>query len=73
MGKVVLFGATGLVGAYTAIYLKENGYLAFEIGYNQGSKIKNMLYENKFKDINIIKDYSHLDRIITARNNKGEM
>lgn len=23
MGKIILFGATGLVGAYTAIHLKE--------------------------------------------------
>lgn len=32
MGKVVLFGATGLVGAYTAISLKESGYTVVAVG-----------------------------------------
>jgi nucleoside-diphosphate-sugar epimerase len=32
MKKIVLFGATGTLGAYTAIDLKENGYDVFAIG-----------------------------------------
>ena len=48
-------------------YLRGGGYIAFEIGYNQAHDIKNMLIENGFDDIKVIKDYSNLDRIITAK------
>ena len=35
MGKIILFGATGLVGAYTAIHLKENGYDVVAVGHRK--------------------------------------
>ncbi|MGM9934507.1 peptide chain release factor N(5)-glutamine methyltransferase [uncultured Clostridium sp.] len=44
--------------------LNENGILAFEIGYNQGEAVKSLMEENNFKDVNVIKDFASLDRIV---------
>ncbi|MBQ8886799.1 MAG: peptide chain release factor N(5)-glutamine methyltransferase [Candidatus Gastranaerophilales bacterium] len=50
-------------------YLLENGYIAFELGINQANLVKEMLEMNNYADINIIKDYNSIERIITARTN----
>lgn len=47
-------------------YLKENGFLAFEIGYNQANDLKRILEKNSFNLISIIKDYGGNDRVIIA-------
>ena len=46
-------------------FLKTNGKLYLEIGYNQGKAISELLSTN-FDNIQVIKDYNGLDRIITA-------
>ncbi|AFS77264.1 protein methyltransferase HemK [Gottschalkia acidurici 9a] len=47
------------------IYLSSKGMIAFEIGYDQGEAVKNLLKKNgKFEDIKIIKDLSGLDRVV---------
>lgn len=45
-------------------YLKPNGVLIMEIGYNQGESLKQM-----FKDYNteILKDYNNLDRVVVIK------
>lgn len=48
-------------------YLKEEGLLAFEIGYNQAKSVKTILKEEGYKEITIYKDLSHHDRVILAR------
>lgn len=48
-------------------YLTEDGYLAFEIGYDQGKYLKSYLKEYGFKKINLYKDYNDFDRCIIAR------
>lgn len=48
-------------------YLKSGGILAFEIGYDQGMKVKKLLGNNGFKDISIIKDFQGLDRVVVGR------
>lgn len=48
-------------------YLNNNGHLIMEIGYDQGLDVKNILLENGFKDIEIIKDYAGNDRVVAAR------
>ncbi|QQK07911.1 peptide chain release factor N(5)-glutamine methyltransferase [Miniphocaeibacter halophilus] len=48
-------------------YLKSNGVIAFEIGYNQGESIKEILSNHNFMDIEIFKDYNDFDRCIIAR------
>lgn len=47
--------------------LKEEGILAFEIGYNQGEQVKSLMIENNFKDVKVIKDFAGLDRIVIGR------
>lgn len=47
-------------------YLTNCGYLVFEIGYNQGKSVKNLM--NKyFCDVNVYKDLSGNDRVIVGR------
>ena len=45
-------------------YLQEKGLLIFEIGYDQGEQVKNILTEENFKDICILKDLQGLDRVV---------
>ena len=47
--------------------LLENGFLAFEIGYDQGELLRALGEENGMS-VEIIKDYSSLDRIALLRN-----
>jgi release factor glutamine methyltransferase len=49
-------------------YLKEGGYLALEIGFGQAEIITDKIIQTKkFKEINIIKDYAGIKRIIMGR------
>lgn len=45
--------------------LNENGLLAFEIGYNQGEAVKEIM-KNKFADIRVVKDLAGNDRVVTG-------
>ncbi len=45
-------------------FLKKNGLLIYEIGYNQGDSVKNILVEAGFKGTNILKDLSGNDRVV---------
>lgn len=47
-------------------YIKENGRLAFEIGFNQGEAVKEILEENGYFNIEVIKDYNNNNRIVTG-------
>lgn len=51
------------------VYLKENGFLIIEMGFNQKNLIKNIFQDGlkKYKIIDIIKDYSNIDRVIVAK------
>lgn len=48
-------------------FLNKNGYLVFEIGYNQGEALHNILEEYKFENIQIIKDYGGHNRVIYGK------
>ena len=48
------------------IFLKPGGHLFFEIGWNQGEEIREMLRENGFSEIVIKKDLAGLDRVVYA-------
>ncbi len=47
-------------------HLNSNGRLLFEIGYNQGSEVRDILISEGFTDVIIKKDLSGLDRVVTA-------
>lgn len=49
-------------------YLNPNGYLAFEIGYNQKNQVEKLLEENGYKNIYSRKDLSGNDRVVVAQN-----
>ncbi|ACL77662.1 peptide chain release factor N(5)-glutamine methyltransferase [Ruminiclostridium cellulolyticum] len=46
--------------------LNRNGWLAFEIGYNQGEKVSALMKES-FVDIQIFKDYGGNDRVVIGQ------
>lgn len=48
-------------------HLSQNGYLFFEIGYNQGQEVREILEKAGFTDIKIVKDLSGLDRVVFGR------
>ena len=48
-------------------YLYEDGYILFEIGQDQLDAVRGFLVENGYVDIEGMKDYAGLDRIIAAR------
>ena len=47
--------------------LNENGILAFEIGYDQGEKVKVLMKKNGFKNIKVIQDLAGLDRVVIGK------
>jgi len=72
--KIALFGGIDGLDYYLKIirkspqYLKKNGFLAFEVGAGQARKVKELiLKENNFnQDIEIIKDYLGIERVVIA-------
>ena len=45
-------------------YLKQEGVLAFEVGYNQGEEVRELMEKVGFKNVLVLKDYQNLDRIV---------
>lgn len=48
-------------------YLNENGYLAFEIGYNQKQSVEKLFKDNGYKNIYSRKDLAGNDRIVVGQ------
>ncbi|MBD5537518.1 MAG: peptide chain release factor N(5)-glutamine methyltransferase [Lachnospiraceae bacterium] len=48
-------------------YLKENGWLVFEIGCTQGEAVSGLLKAAGFAGVEIIKDYAGLDRVVAGQ------
>ena len=44
--------------------LKEDGILAFEIGYDQGEEVSKLMIENDYLNVKVIKDLAGLDRVV---------
>lgn len=50
------------------IYIKNNGFLCLEIGYDQAKEVEEILIKNKYyKDMRVIKDLSNNDRCIISK------
>lgn len=45
-------------------YLADDGYLCFEIGYNQGEDVRLLMEQRGFDQCRIIKDLAGLDRVV---------
>ena len=48
------------------VFLVEHGKIFFEIGYDQGKTVPNLLRENGFSKIQVLKDFSGNDRMVIA-------
>lgn len=49
-------------------YLKAGGLLIYEIGYDQGELVKNILFDENFKGIDILKDLQGHNRVVLGFN-----
>ena len=49
-------------------YIKENGFIALEIGIYQSEDVKQIAMDNGWKNIKIIKDYAGIDMVVLAWN-----
>ena len=45
-------------------YLKKEGMLFFEIGHDQAQAVSNLMQENGFSDVTVVKDLAGLDRVV---------
>lgn len=52
-------------------FLKNNGYLLIENGYDQSQEIEKFLVENDFKDIEVLLDYNDICRFTKCRHIDG--
>jgi len=70
---IALRGGSDGLDAYQIIanaageYLKPSGYLALEIGFDQGESVSKLLKEKGFNEVRVNQDLSGHDRMITAR------
>ncbi|MDO4324094.1 MAG: peptide chain release factor N(5)-glutamine methyltransferase [Lachnospiraceae bacterium] len=48
-------------------YLGENGWLLFEIGYDQAAQVTELLAEAGFRETETVKDLAGLDRVVLGR------
>lgn len=48
-------------------YIKNGGALLFEIGCDQGAEVRSLLEDQGYTEIQVLKDLSGLDRVVTAR------
>ncbi len=70
--RLALDGSTDGLKFYREIctnavnYLNENGKIFLEIGYDQGRTVPELLRENGFTDIQVLKDLSGNDRMVIA-------
>jgi len=47
-------------------YLKPGGMLFYETGYDQGAAVREILLQEGFGEVRIIKDYAGLDRVVSG-------
>ncbi len=48
-------------------FLKDGGWLAVEIGFDQGECVRSMFVDHGYDSIRVLKDLSGLDRVVTGR------
>lgn len=50
-----------------ADYLKPQGYVFFEIGYDQGEAVSELLFAAGYSDVRVLQDLAHNDRVVMGR------
>ncbi|MEG1448897.1 MAG: hypothetical protein RSC41_06155 [Oscillospiraceae bacterium] len=54
-------------------FIKDNGYIVYEIGYTQKNAVENILHQNGFVDIKCIADLGGNDRVVIGKkSNTGD-
>lgn len=53
--------------AQASQFLREDGYLFFEIGHDQGQAVAGLLEDNNFTEVKVIQDYAGLDRVVQGK------
>lgn len=48
-------------------YLNQNGWLLFEIGYDQADEVTALMSGNGFSDVTVVRDLAGLDRVVLGR------
>ena len=48
-------------------YVKENGWMLFEIGYDQGEDVSKLLEKAGFRQVQVIQDLAGLDRVVIGQ------
>ena len=68
--KLALDGGEDGLDFYRAIieqskpYISPEGFIAFEIGYNQAEAVKKIFVENGYPNVTIAKDLAGFDRVV---------
>ncbi len=52
---------------YAPLYLKEKGWLLIENHFDQGARVKQLFLENRFNDVEVLKDFSGIGRFTIGR------
>ena len=48
-------------------FFEKGGWLLFEIGYNQGDAVKELMTAQGFQSVEVVKDYAGLDRVVLGQ------
>lgn len=67
--QALVSGQTGLemyeqIIPQAGAHLRDGGLLAFEVGFQQAEKVKELMEANQFKNVEVIPDLSEIDRIV---------
>ena len=47
--------------------MKENGWMLFEIGYDQGEDVSKLFEKAGFRQVQVIQDLAGLDRVVIGQ------
>ena len=53
-----------LISKWAKDYLPGGGMLFFEIGYDQGEDVQQIMIENGYQEVHLVKDFAGLDRVV---------
>ena len=53
-----------LISKQAKDYLPGGGMLFFEIGYEQGEEVQQIMLENGYQEVHLVKDFAGLDRVV---------